>query len=85
MNLESLRHMLDSYLATREAIGLKDRRHRKLLEDFLQHVAKEKPAGPIPAQMVVDWACSTPRPDAAASPKTSEHGAQAGAARSRYF
>ena len=40
MNLESLRHMLDSYLATREAIGLKDRRHRKLLEDFLQHVAK---------------------------------------------
>lgn len=67
MNLENLHHMLNSYLATREAIGLKDRRHRKLLEDFLRHVAKEQPAGPIPAQQVVDWACSTPHPDAIAS------------------
>ena len=67
MNLESLRHLLSSYLATREAIGLKDRRHRKVLEDFLQYVAKAKPAGPIPAQMVVDWACSTPHSDAVAS------------------
>lgn len=67
MNLESLADMLNSYLTTREAIGLKDRRHRKLLEDFLQHVSKEQPAGPIPAQLVVDWACSTPHPDAIAS------------------
>jgi integrase/recombinase XerD len=67
MNLENLHHILNSYLTTREAIGLKDRHHRKLLEDFLQYVSKEQPAGPIPAQLVVDWACSTPHPDAIAS------------------
>ena len=67
MNLESLDPMLNRYLATREAVGLKDRRHRKLLKEFLEYVAKQKPDGPIPAQMVVDWACSTPHADAVAS------------------
>jgi hypothetical protein len=41
--------------------------HRTLLKEFLQYVAKQKPDGPIPAQMVVDWACSTPHADAVAS------------------
>jgi integrase len=66
MNLENLRHMLNSYLAIREAIGLKDKRHRKLIEDFLQHVARKQAAGPFPAQLAVDWACLTLRPDAVA-------------------
>lgn len=64
MKLEDPHHMLNCYLTTREAIGLKDRRHRKLLEDFLQHTATKQPAGPIPVQLVVDWACSTSHPDA---------------------
>ena len=67
MNLEHLHQMLTRYLATREAIGFKDRRHRKLLEDFLQHIARKQPGGPISAQLAVDWACSTPHPDAVAS------------------
>jgi len=67
MKQEDLHHLLNCYLATREAIGLKDRRHRKLLEDFLQHAAKKQPAGPISAQLVVDWAYSTAHSEAFAS------------------
>ncbi len=67
MTLENLQFILNSYLATREAVGLKDRRHRELLEDLLEHLAKKPSAGPIPAQLIVDWACSTPDPDAVAS------------------
>lgn len=67
MSLENLHVILSSYLATRKAIGLKDRRHRKLLDDFLDHVARKNPGGPIPAQLAVDWACSTPDSDAVAS------------------
>ena len=66
MNLEDLRHLLNSYLGTREAIGLKNRRHRKLLEDFLQYISNQQAVGPFPARLAVDWACSTLRPDAVA-------------------
>jgi integrase/recombinase XerD len=67
MSNETLRFMLNSYLATRKAIGLKDRRHRKLLEDFLGHLAKIESTGPILAQLAVDWAGATPHSDAVAS------------------
>jgi integrase len=67
MNPEKLHHLLNNYLATRDAIGLKDRRHRKLLDDFLAHVVRKLSAGPVPAQLAVDWACSTTDSDALAS------------------
>src|SRR5262249_14131618 len=65
MNVQGLYKILNDYLAVREAIGLKDRRHKAVLEDLLRHIAR-RPA-PIAAQVVVDWACSTPHPEALAS------------------
>lgn len=64
MKREDLHYLLNCYLATRESVGFKDRGHRKLLEDFLQHAAKKRSAGPITVQLVVDWACLTSRSDA---------------------
>ncbi len=64
MNSKELLCLLDSYLATRRALGLKDGPHRRLLKDFLQYVAKEGTFGPALTQRVLDWACSTPNPHA---------------------
>jgi integrase/recombinase XerD len=67
MSSRDLHAILNDYLATREALGLKDRWRRKLLEEFLERVAAEESKGPITAQLAVDWACATSRPDALAS------------------
>jgi integrase/recombinase XerD len=47
-------------------LGLKDRWRRKLLEEFLERVAEQESKGPITAQLAVNWACATSRPDALA-------------------
>ena len=74
MKREDLPHLLNCYLATRESVGFKDRGHRKLLEDFLQHAAKKRSPGPITVQLVVDWACSTSRSDAFAGQAAQREG-----------
>lgn len=67
MSSRDLYAILNDYLATRAAMGLKDRWQRKLLEGFLERVAAEQANGPITAQLAVAWACATSRTDAVAS------------------
>lgn len=64
MNIKELLCLLDSYLAARRAMGLKDGSHRRLLKDFLQYIAKERTFEPALTQRALDWACSTSNPHA---------------------
>lgn len=64
MNIEELLCILNDYLATRRAMGLKDGPHKRLLEDFLRYVVMEGIFGPALTQRALDWACSTPNPNA---------------------
>lgn len=51
---------LDRYLLGRQAVGLKEARHRKLLREFIQYLADHPADENAWACAAYDWACATP-------------------------
>jgi integrase/recombinase XerD len=58
MNPDALHRSLASYLALREALGFRVHPAKLLLTDFVHYVSTQNVAGPIRAQLAIDWACS---------------------------
>ncbi len=59
MNFSELPDRLERYLALRRAIGFQMHAEERLLRDFVAFVEAHGSPGPVRAQTVVDWACST--------------------------
>ena len=59
MSRPDLHRSLDTYLSVREALGFQMRAERTLLRDFVRFVENAQVAGPIRAQLAVDWACAS--------------------------
>jgi len=57
MNTDILQRSLTAYLAIREALGFRRQPTASLLTDFVQYVLTHNLAGPIRAQLAVEWAC----------------------------
>ena len=55
----SLSHWLESYLAIKNALGMSMHAHERPLRSFVQFVEARGEAGPVSAQMALDWACSS--------------------------
>jgi integrase/recombinase XerD len=62
MTRPDLHHHLEAYLSVREALGFQMRAARTLLRDFVQYVEHMEVAGPMRAQLAVDWACAASAP-----------------------
>ena len=59
MTRPDLHHHLEVYLSVREALGFQMRAARTLLRDFVEYVEHAQIAGPVQAQLAVDWACAS--------------------------
>lgn len=58
MTPADLKLSMEYYLAVRSALGFADRAAKTLLPDFVYFLNERRGAGPIRAEMAVDWACS---------------------------
>jgi hypothetical protein len=58
MTPTDLKLSMECYLAARSALGFADRAAKTLLPDFVHFLNERRGAGPIRAEMAVDWACS---------------------------
>jgi len=59
MSQSALHLHLDAYLNVREALGFQMRAERTLLRDFVRFIETHTDAGPIRAQVAVQWACAS--------------------------
>ncbi len=59
MSTTDLRLRLEGYLNLRQALGFSMRATTSRLKDFVHFIEEKGHAGPITAQLAVEWACST--------------------------